>query len=63
MSKDCIMLSFKSRYQEERDNRPTTFTRKQWRDLLYAFGRPLVPLWDETELYEAVDNFLDEMEM
>lgn len=61
--KKCLTVEFRSRYLEERDSRPITFTRKQWRELLYAFGRPLVPMWDESELYESVDEFLDGMEL
>ena len=55
----CLVLSFRSHYLEERDNAEITHTRKEWRELLYAFARPLVPLWDEKELYESVDEFLD----
>ena len=54
-----MVVQFKSHYQQLRESRKITLTRLQWRDLLYAFGRPLVPLWDESELYEAVDEFLD----
>lgn len=63
MGKECLTIAFRSRYLEERDNADVTFTRKQWRDLFYAFARPLVPLWDEKELYEAIDAFMDEMEL
>lgn len=59
----CLVLSFRSRYLEERDNAVISHTRKEWRELLYAFARPLVPLWDESELYESVDEFLDGMEL
>lgn len=63
MGKECLTISLQSRFVEERNNRETTLTRKEWRDVLYAFARPLVPLWDESELYEAVDNFLDSTEL
>ena len=59
----CLVVAFRSRYQEMRDNAETTLTRLQLRDLLYAFARPLVPLWDEKELYESVDKFLDGIEL
>ena len=52
-----------SRYLEMRDSQETTFSRGDLRDLLYAYARPLVPLWDEKELYESVDEFLDGMEL
>jgi len=60
--KSCLILPMRSRYQEERDNTVIAHTRTEWRELLYAFARPLVPLWDEQELYESVDEFLDGME-
>lgn len=60
--KNCHVLSFRSHYLEERDNAEISHTRNEWRELLYAFARPLVPLWDEQELYESVDEFLDGME-
>ena len=60
---ECLTIEFRSHYLEQRDSRETTLTRKQWRELLYAFGRPLVPSWGEGELYEAVDNFLDGVEI
>ena len=63
MGKECLTISLKSRFVEERNNRKTTLTRKEWREMLYAFARPLVPLWDESELYESVDEFLDSMEL
>lgn len=59
----CIIIPFESHYLKERASRETTLTRAEWRELLYAFGRPLVPLWDEQELYEAVDEFLDKTEL
>lgn len=59
----CLVVEFRSHYLEERDSRETTLSRRQWRELLYAFGRPLVPSWDEGELYEEVDRFLDGVEM
>jgi len=58
----CLTVAFRSHYQEMRDNAEMTYTRRQLRELLYAFARPLVPLWDEKELYESVDEFLDGME-
>lgn len=63
MGKECIVVQFKSHYQEMKESRETTLTRLQWREMLYAFGRPLVPLWDEAELYEEVDKFLDSTEL
>ena len=46
-----------------RDSQGIALTRAILRDMLYAFARPLVPHWDESELYESVDEFLDGMEL
>ena len=63
MGKECLSLQLHSHYQDLRDSRQVTYTRAQMRDMLYAFGRPLVPLWADEELYESVDEFLDSIEL
>lgn len=52
-----------SHYLEMRNSQEISFSRGSVRELLYAYARPLVPMWDEKELYESVDEFLDGMEL
>ena len=60
--KQCLIIDMKSHYLEMRDSQEFTFTRADLRELLYAYARPIVPHWDEKELYESVDEFLDGIE-
>jgi len=61
--KECLVVDLQSHYRQMRDSQGIALTRAILRDMLYAFARPLVPHWDESELYESVDEFLDGMEL
>ena len=61
--KECLIVDMQSHYLEMRNSQEISFSRGSVRELLYAYARPLVPMWDEKELYESVDEFLDGMEL